>query len=151
MDKHHQTEQAQQEFARLMQAIAGMDEAALTAPGIGDWSVREVLAHIAGWAQIDTEILRRIARGERPLPEGEDYGTGESRNPGYAAAAAAKSGGGVIAEARLAFDAFIAAAQAVPDERFADGRTAQRVMQDSGLAHIREHRAEIESYRASRA
>lgn len=68
-----------------------MAEQALTAPGIGEWSVREVLAHITGWTLIDTSIMRRLARGERPLPKGEKYGTGDTRNANFAAEAASKS------------------------------------------------------------
>ncbi len=125
-----------------------MDEQALTTPGIGDWSIREVFAHIAGWTLVDTEILRRLARGARPFAEGDDYGTGESRNPGYAAAAASQSAASVLAELRVSFAEFIAAAESVPEERFAEDRTAYRLMRESGTAHLREHRAEIEAFRA---
>ena len=73
MQKHELIERARQEFAELMNGIAGMDEQGLTAPGIHEWSVREVMAHLTGWALIDTAIMRRLGRGERPLLEGEEY------------------------------------------------------------------------------
>lgn len=149
MQKHEHIGRARREFAGLMDAITGMDEQALTAPGIGEWSVREVLAHITGWALIDTGIMRRLARGERPLPEGEEYDTGDTRNAGYAAEAASKSAATVSAELRAAFDAFIAAVEAVPEERFTEGRTAQRIMQESGCEHLKEHRAEVAAYRST--
>ena len=149
MQKHEQIGQAREAFARLMDAVDGMDEQALTTPAIDVWSVREVLAHIAGWTLVYAGIMRRLARGERPLPEGEEYGTGDSRNPRYAAGAASKSAATVVAELRIAFDDFVAAAESVPEDRFSEGRTARRLMQESGLQHLHEHSAEIEAYRAT--
>jgi hypothetical protein len=149
MQKHEQIGRAREAFARLLNAIDGMDEQALTTPGLDAWSVREILAHIAGWMLIDTRIMRRLGRGERPLPEGEQYGTGDSRNPGYAAGAASKSAAIVVDELRKAFDAFLSAAESVPEDRFSEGRTAQRLMQESALQHLHEHSAEIETYRAA--
>ncbi|MEX2245273.1 MAG: maleylpyruvate isomerase N-terminal domain-containing protein [Dehalococcoidia bacterium] len=151
MQKHEQIEGARTEFARLMDAIESMDEYAMTTPGMGEWGVREVLAHITGWTLIDTEILRRLGRGERPLREGEEYGTGDSRNPGFASAAAPKSAANVIAELRAAFDEFVAVAETLPEERFQEGRTVYRLMRDSAQQHLSEHCAEIESYRSMRA
>lgn len=149
MQKHEQIERAREEFARLMDAITGMDEQALTAPGIGEWSVREVLAHLTGWTLIDASIMRRLARGERPLPEGEEYGTGDTRNAGFAAKGASKSAGTASAELSAAFGTFIAAAEAVPEERFAEGRTAYRIMQEAEYEHLKEHRAEVAAYRST--
>ena len=151
MDKQQQIERSRAEFARLMGELAGKDESALTATAIDEWSVREVLAHIAGWLLLDADIMRRLARGERPLPEGEDRGSGDTRNPGYALADAAKSAATVIDELRAAFNEFITAAEAVPEERFADGRTSQRIMQGNGFAHVNEHREQIEAFFSTRA
>jgi hypothetical protein len=148
MTKHEMIERACTEFELLLHVIEGMDEQALTTRGLGEWGVREALAHITGWLDLDSEMMRRLARGERPLREGEERGTGESRNPGFAAGAAAKSGGDVVAEMRAAFDEFVAAAETVPEERFASGRTAHRLVQESVTEHLHDHRTEIESYRS---
>ncbi|MEX0749562.1 MAG: DinB family protein [Dehalococcoidia bacterium] len=146
MDKRQQIDAVRNELALLLAATGGLDEAALTIPGIGEWSVREVIAHITGWALLDTRILQRLARGERPLPEGEEYGTGEERNPGYAAEARTKTAAAVIDELRAAFAALIDAAEALPEERFEQGRTAQRIMQSDGSDHMAAHRREIEEF-----
>jgi Mycothiol maleylpyruvate isomerase N-terminal domain len=149
MTKQDQIKRVREEFVRLTDAIADMDEQALTTPGIGEWGVREVLAHIAGWTRIDAKIMRRLERGERPLPEGEEYGTGDNRNPGFAAEAAARSARNVLDELRVAFLEFMAAAEALPEARLAEGHTAQRIVQDSACEHIKEHRVEIDSYRVT--
>jgi hypothetical protein len=149
MNKDEQIEAVRAELGLLNDAVASLDEPALTTPGIGDWSIREVMAHIAGWARLDTRILQRLARGERPLPEGEEYGTGDERNPGFAADAKGKSGALVIGEVHHAFDALLEAAASLPAERFEEGRTAQRIMESDGAGHLAEHRREIEAFIAT--
>jgi hypothetical protein len=144
-----QIQRVRDEYDQLLASVAGLDEAALTARGIGDWGVREVLAHIAGWFSVDAELMRRIAAGEHPLPGGvEAYGSGETRNPEFAREASAKPASAVITELDAAFEEFIAAAEALPEERFAEGRMSQRILQGNGWEHMSEHRAEIEAYRA---
>jgi len=148
MEKYQHIDRVRGEFVALMDAISGLDERAMTVPAVGEWGLREVLAHIAGWTRIDTTIMRRLARGETPLPGDEEYGTGEGRNPGFAKDAAGKPVAAVVNDLHSAFGEFLAAAESVPEERFARGRTAHRVMEESAFAHIKEHRIEIESYRA---
>ena len=151
MNKHEQLEQVQEEYDRLLASFAGLDETALCAPGSGAWGVREVVAHIAGWFTLDAELMRRIASGQHPLPDGPAaYGTGETRNPDFARAAAAKSAAEVIVELHAAFAAFVGAADSLPEERFAEGRMAQRILEGNGWRHMAEHRAEIEAYVSSR-
>jgi hypothetical protein len=42
-------------------------------PWCGTWGVREILAHITGWQRELTPVLERLARGERPIPDGVSY------------------------------------------------------------------------------
>jgi hypothetical protein len=148
MDKRAQIQRVREEYDRLCASFSGLDEAALTARGIGEWGVREVLAHIAGWFALDAELMRRIGAGEHPLPNGvQGYGSGETRNPGFAREASTKPASEVIAELHAALTEFIAAAEALPQERFAEGRMSQRILQGNGWEHMAEHRAETEAYR----
>jgi uncharacterized protein (TIGR03083 family) len=54
--------------AALIDAIAGLDEDALDRKGIvGEWSVKNVLAHIAAWeAWVVQALPHRIATGKTP-------------------------------------------------------------------------------------
>lgn len=149
MNKDAQIAAVRRELRRLDQTIAGLDERALTAIGIDAWCIRDVIAHITGWALIATRILQRITRGERPLPEGEEYGTGEERNPGFAAEARTKAAAAVLDDMHTAFAELLEAAARVPEKRFERGRTAQRIMETECAAHLAEHRREIEAYLAA--
>lgn len=151
MNKREQLERVQQEYDALLASFAGLDEAALCAPGIGDWGVREVIAHIAGWFALDAELMWRIASGQHPLPDGAGaYGNPETRNAEVAGAAGTKAAAAVIDELHAAFAAFVGAAESLPEERFAEGRMAQRMLEGNGWRHMAAHRAEIEAYAASR-
>lgn len=53
--------------AQLLAAIEGLSETELTTlPVSGTWSLREVLAHIGGWAAWDLGAIRAIQQGKRP-------------------------------------------------------------------------------------
>lgn len=57
----------------LMEAIAGIPDARLAEPGVaGDWSVKDVLAHIAFWEdQLVEQIDRRMSGTPQPDDEGD--------------------------------------------------------------------------------
>ena len=54
--------------AELLDAISGLDEAALDRKGVvGDWSIKNVLAHIAAWeAWVVQALPARMATGTTP-------------------------------------------------------------------------------------
>ncbi len=52
----------------LLVAFDGLSDDDLTQPGAnGDWSVKDVLAHIAAWeAELVTLLVREVKRGQKP-------------------------------------------------------------------------------------
>jgi hypothetical protein len=58
-------ERTRREYAALEDAIGGLTEAQLTAPLDGDWSIKDMLAHLAAWQQ----ILLRFHIGRQPFSE----------------------------------------------------------------------------------
>lgn len=58
---------------RLREAVAGLDEADLSAQPIpGEWSVREIVHHLADGEQISAVRLRRLLVEDGPLLPGYD-------------------------------------------------------------------------------
>jgi uncharacterized damage-inducible protein DinB len=52
---------------RLVNSYAGLTDEEMLEPGVaGDWSVRDVLAHVAAWDRAQTGAYRMMLRGERP-------------------------------------------------------------------------------------
>src|SRR5215831_18682448 len=57
-----------QDRALLLDAITTLPEALLDEKGVvGEWSIKNVLAHLTGWERIVTDFLpERLATGSRP-------------------------------------------------------------------------------------
>ncbi len=52
---------------RLLASFAGLTEEQMREPGAaGEWSVRDILAHLAAWDRAQTEGYREMLEGKRP-------------------------------------------------------------------------------------
>jgi uncharacterized protein (TIGR03083 family) len=52
---------------RLLQSFEGLSEADMLRGGVcGEWSVRDLLAHLAAWDRSTTDMYRSMLMGERP-------------------------------------------------------------------------------------
>ena len=67
MTKHGLLEAIQKERATLEAALAGLTLEQMTAPGVmGEWSVKDILGHIAMWESRLVTLLYSIERGVAP-------------------------------------------------------------------------------------
>ena len=141
------------EYQNLRQAIDDLDDEQLTRVWFGHWSLKEIVSHLLGWEREMTSALQRLARGERPTPEGVDYSDGDKWNAGFALAMAPISAATVLATWRHVHMNYVNAAKAVPDERYGerDGKpqTVNRLLETSGTGHYKEHGDQIRAWRKS--
>ncbi len=135
------------EFDVLIQIVYGLSDEQMTAVWFGDWCVRDILAHIAGWHREMAGAFERTARGERPVPEGVDYGNADVWNARFAEASRATHPAAMIDELKASKEAFVEAARTVPEDRFEEGRTAFRILHTTGIDHYREHAPPIREWR----
>jgi hypothetical protein len=149
MDKTSVIRDVKDGFDQLLAATAGMDDRQMSAPFYGAWGVKDILAHIAGWHRAMTEAMQRMARGERPTPEGVDYSDSDAWNARFAAAMKPQSAETIVAELRQSFANYLRAAEAIPDDRYGEGKTINRLLETSGWGHYREHLPAIRDYRAT--
>ncbi len=147
MDKKTAIHEAETEFKRILATVDGLDERAMTTVFYGTWSVKDILAHIAGWHHEMTGALERMARGERPTPEGVEYSNADAWNAKFAAASAPQNTATVVADLRQSFANYMRAARALPEDRFGEGKTANRLLEASSFGHYREHIPPIEEFR----
>ena len=148
-DKEPLLEELDEGYHALTRSIAGLSDAEMTTAWLGDWAVKDVLAHIAGWHREMAGALGRMARGERPTPEGVDYASPDPWNARFAAERKAMSPAEAVADLDASFAAYRAAAAALPEDRFAPGRTLDRMLHASGIDHYAEHVKEIREWRAT--
>lgn len=62
-------------WADLQASYAGLTDARMTEPGVtGDWSVKDILAHVTAWEQEAIKFLPVILEGGRPPRYSVTYG-----------------------------------------------------------------------------
>jgi hypothetical protein len=138
-------------FAELERAIEGLSHEQMLQRWYGadgeEWSVRDILAHITGWHHEMDDALERIARGERPTPEGVDYSDANTWNARFVETWASASPEAMTAELVKSKELFVEAAKQVPEEKFEEGRAAYRILTTTGTNHYREHAPPIRAWR----
>ena len=134
-------------FDSLLSTVDGLSEEQMGRVWYGDWCVRDILAHVAGWHREEIAMLERMGRGERAVPESADYTDDDAWNARFVAKWRAASAGEVLGELKASKEAYVAAAGRLPEERFEEGRTAHRLVRDGCIEHYREHGDEIRGWR----
>ena len=150
-DKPTTLKKLDEEYRNLRALVDDLDAEQLARVWFGTWSVKDIVAHVLGWEREMTAALERLARGERPTPEGVDYSNADAWNAKFSLAMAPISPQSVLAIWQQVHANYARAAQAVPDDRYGerDGRpqTVNRLLETSGFGHYREHGEEIRAWR----
>ena len=134
----------------FLAAVADIDPALRTTPGlVGDWSARDLLAHVGYWAGHAAESLHRAEQGELhefgrddlSVDDRNDVVTRVARETDYATVASREQG---------AYEAFVARLTAVDpeclDDRDADGDRLEEIVAFDGADHYREHTLDIRAW-----
>ena len=95
--------------------------------------MKDILAHIAGWQHQMTGAMERMARGEKPTPEGVDYSDADGWNARFAAAMRTQSATTVVADLQQSFANYKRAAAAIADDRYGEGKTVNRLLETQRL------------------
>jgi hypothetical protein len=146
-DKQSVVQEIRDAYKEFMAAIDGLGKDALTKPILGTWSIREITGHIIGWQEQMTTGFERMARGERPSPEGVDWSDVQSWNDKFAAGVQNSDGTELINDLDSRVERMIAALDALPDDRFGENKTVNRMAEAAGFGHFREHTPEIKQAR----
>lgn len=74
MDRQQLLRRLDGAWTGIKESVAGLTEAELMEPGVmGDWSVKDILAHVTTWEEEALKYLPLIISGERP-PRYIQYG-----------------------------------------------------------------------------
>lgn len=132
------------------QALADIDPALLTSPGlVGEWSARELVAHMGYWAGHAAEAIHLAEQGR--LDEFEvDAPSVDERNAVVARVAGETDMATVRSREEMAFEAFRKRILTVDPEwlaeRDADGDTLEDIIKYDGADHFREHTNDIRAW-----
>lgn len=146
-DKESVVQEIRTAYGEFMDSVKGLGEDALHKPFLGTWSVREISGHINGWMEQMTTGFERMARGERPSPDGANWNEGQSWNDRFAGMVKDSKAADLLKEMDGRVEKMIAALKALPEDRFGEGKTANRMAETGGFGHFREHAPEIKEAR----
>ncbi len=105
-------------WVALDESYAGLSEAQMTTPGVaGEWSVRDILAHVATWEEEALKYLPLIIEGGRP-PRYASYGGLDAFNARMTEAKRGLSLADVLAHLAKTHRQLVAYLRAVPEEQF---------------------------------
>ncbi len=141
---------AEHEYTLFQEALESLDEGRFGEVWLGVWSVKDIVAHISAWHRELAPALGRLARGERPIPEGVSYGDVDAWNAKFVAAKKAAPLPEVLRELERSHTDFMRAAAAVPAARFEPGRTAWKIVDQNSAHHYKEHGDQIRAWRAEK-
>jgi hypothetical protein len=141
------------ERGALLEGLLGLDEPTLVArPVFDDWSVKEILAHIAAWDRWEERTMRPMVAGDIPdFSAVEDFA---ASNAAFVAPWRDRSLEEVVAELMAARSDWVAWLQSLPDEEFFRPRfysghpwTFSEVPLQVQWEHDAEHTAHIARWR----
>ena len=125
-------------------AFEGLTEEKLTEPGVvGQWSIREVLVHVASWDGEALKALPVIVDGGRVPRYSDLYGGIDAFNELTQERKSSLGLNEVLRELEETHQQLLDYLEGVPDEAFAsEGRFLRRLRQDT-YGHYREHTEQI--------
>ena len=137
-------------YRQFLQAVSGLNEVDFEKKWLDQrWGVREISAHIAGWLGQLGAGMERMSRNERPQTEHELSWTEVDKwNKVFASHARGKRSQQILDELDHAVGSFKRSAIKLPEERFEEGKTADRMFDLAGISHFREHIVMVSTWRA---
>ncbi len=142
-------QQLDEAYGDFREAIAGLNERQFEMKWLDRrWGVREIAAHITGWLGQLGAGLERMSRGEKPQPEGTDWSDVDRWNSTFAGHARGKRHDRILHELEHALDSFKQSAMKLPEDRYAEGKTANRLFDAAGIGHFKLHTEMIREWRS---
>ena len=133
----------QEERARFFATLSAVRPESMTTPGlVGEWSARELIAHLGYWAGHATELIHSVEQGR-----GDEAGLGEATvdevNETVARVARETDLSTVRQREERALEALIDRIAALDPvllaSELADGATLEEGIREDGALHYREH------------
>jgi hypothetical protein len=127
------------EYESLYGVLMSLSDADKTCPMLDTWSVKDILVHIAAWLREGTKGLEGLARGEQGLADSLDDDDVDAQNARFVEERRDASVQEVQTELHLAKNVFARAIRVLPEECFAEGQEARRIVCGEGIDHFSEH------------
>jgi hypothetical protein len=150
MNRQQLLEKLDKAWAEIKESYAGLSGSQLTEPGIaGDWSVKDILAHVTTWEEEALKYLPLIIEGRRP-PRYITYGGIDAFNAQSTERKRSLSLSDVLRQLDEIHSRLIDYVQSVPEEQFTrETRFRHRLRLDT-YSHYPLHSKMIRDWREER-
>lgn len=135
-------------WTALEASYAGLPEAQLTEPGVtGDWSVKDILAHVTTWEEEALKYLPLIAEGDKPPRYSVQYGGIDAFNAQMAEQKRALSLAEVLRQLDETHHRLIATIDSAPEALFTVETPWRRRLRLDSYSHYPLHARAIREWR----
>lgn len=145
-DREELLGRAEEARRAFLGAVEGLTEEQMTKPAVGEWSIKDLLAHVASWDEMALPDIRRIARGDAPALAAFDL----KRVDEYNAMIMSLRRHFSLEQARRELDisrmSLLEAVGRLPDSALAEGQFARALLQIC-THHDVEHTEDIQVWR----
>jgi hypothetical protein len=148
VDKQQLLKRLDQAWVALKESYAGLPGSQMVQPGVtGNWSVKDILAHVSTWEQEAVKYLPLILEGGRPPRYSTKYGGIDAFNALMSEQNRGLSLTQVLKQLDEIHRQLVDYVQSVPEEQFAtEGRFRRRLRLDT-YSHYPEHTRMIREWR----
>jgi hypothetical protein len=135
-------------WAEIKESYAGLSDSQLTEPGItGNWSVKDILAHVTTWEEEALKYLPLINKGGRPPRYSVKYGGIDAFNAQMTEQKRGLSLSEVLRQLDEIHRRLIAYIQSVPEEQFTRETPFRRRLRLDTYSHYPIHTKMIREWR----
>jgi hypothetical protein len=137
-------------WSEVKESYAGLSDSQVTEPGVtGDWSVKDILAHLTTWEEEALQYLPLITKGRRP-PQYITYGGIDAFNAQTTEQKRDHSLHGVLRQLDETHYRLIGYLQSVPEEQFTRETRFRRRLRLDTYSHYPLHAKMIWEWREGR-
>jgi hypothetical protein len=152
MDRQQLLERLDKEWVALEKSYAGLSESELTTPGVtGNWSVRDIIAHVTWWEEEALKHLPHILDGGRPQRYSVKYGGIDAFNALMTEEKRGLSLAEVLEQRDETHQRLIDYIQSAPEDQFTRETRFRRRLRLDTYSHYPKHAKAIRAWRARSA
>ena len=151
MDRSQLLSKVDRAWQDLKDAYAGLSDVEILEPGVtGDWSVKDVIAHVTCWEEEALKHLPRILADERPPKYSDVYGGIDAFNAKMIDQKRGLSLSEVIAERDDTHRRLVDYLQTIPEDQIATETRFRRRLRLDTYGHYPKHTEAILRWRGKR-
>ncbi|MCC6799099.1 MAG: ClbS/DfsB family four-helix bundle protein [Anaerolineae bacterium] len=152
MTKQQLLDKLERAWADLKASFSGMSEAQMTTPGVtGDWSVKDILAHVTTWEEEALRMMPVILENKTPPRYADQYGGLNAFNAQMSAQKRDLPLAEVLAQLDATHRRLIEYVQRAPDDQITRETRFRRRLRLDTYSHYPEHARAIRAWRKRNA